>query len=365
MIERDDVKAAVAAGVLSERQAAHLAALADARRGTRDDVRPGEEPFELFRGFNEIFIVVGLVILAVGWQGLAAAVTFGTGLSDGGFARTYAVMSGLGAIVVWGLSEYFVRRRRMVAPAIALTILFALALGGATLPWLTEGVARAALGFDTSRLLMAAGIVIGGLLVHFGRFRVPFTLALIALALFGTAILAIAGTQGIVPDPEDLFLLGAQGPFAPATLALGLAFFGIAMTFDMSDPHRVTRRAANGFWLHVVAAPAIVNTVALSLLAEPSGGRLAALAGFLALMALVAVVIDRRSFLVAGAGYIVVLAGLVAEGGGVAGAVLSIGAGLLLLGALWERIRGALLRLLGPVLPVGRLPPANGVGEMA
>jgi hypothetical protein len=27
------------------------------------------------------------------------------------------------------------------------------------------------------------------------------------------------------------------------------------MAFDMSDPHRVTRRAAQGFWLHVVARP--------------------------------------------------------------------------------------------------------------
>jgi hypothetical protein len=48
-------------------------------------------------------------------------------------------------------------------------------------------------------------------------------------------------------------------------MCLGLVGLIIAMTFDMSDPHRVTRRAASGFWLHVIAAPAIVNTIALTL----------------------------------------------------------------------------------------------------
>jgi hypothetical protein len=34
---------------------------------------PGDEPFELFKGFNEIFIVVGLVILTTGWVSALAA----------------------------------------------------------------------------------------------------------------------------------------------------------------------------------------------------------------------------------------------------------------------------------------------------
>ncbi len=108
--------------------------------------------------------------------------------------------------------------------------------------------------------------------------------------------------------------MSADGPFALLTIALGLIGLIIALGFDISDPHRVTRRAASGFWLHVIAAPAIVNTVALTLF---DGGTVAAqlmLAGFLGLMALFAVVIDRRSFLVAGVGYVVALAVTVAEG---------------------------------------------------
>ena len=73
MIMRDDLRAAVAAGIMTEAQAASLASLADARRGARENLAAGDEPFELFKGFNEIFIVVGLGILAAGWPGASVA----------------------------------------------------------------------------------------------------------------------------------------------------------------------------------------------------------------------------------------------------------------------------------------------------
>ena len=120
MINRDDLKAAIGAGIVTEAQAASLASLADSRRGARESLAPGDEPFELFRGFNEIFIVVGLVILSIGWGALSGLYV------DGGnyFSRAVTVTIA-GAILIWLLAEYFVRRRRMVAPAIALSILWA------------------------------------------------------------------------------------------------------------------------------------------------------------------------------------------------------------------------------------------------
>jgi hypothetical protein len=71
------------------------------------------------------------------------------------------------------------------------------------------------------------------------------------------------------------------------------------MIFDMSDPHRVTRRAASGFWLHVIAAPAIVNTVALTLFDAERYRRNFCCRLHRAHGAL-CVMIDRRSFLVSG-----------------------------------------------------------------
>ena len=64
MISSDDLRAAVASGLVTEAQAAALTSLADSRHGAREKLDPSDKSFELFRGFNEIFIVIGLLILA-------------------------------------------------------------------------------------------------------------------------------------------------------------------------------------------------------------------------------------------------------------------------------------------------------------
>jgi hypothetical protein len=258
--------------------------------------------------------------------------------------------------VLWLLSEYFVRRRRMVAPAIALTVLWAgnALIGCAAAVAQPFMVAQA----DYSSLAPALGLATLAVGLHWLRFRVPFALAVIAAGLFATALVVAANRAGTPASVTDLFLLSAGGPFAWITLGLGALTFAVAMAFDLSDPHRVTRRAANGFWLHLLAAPMLVNTLALTLLDRGTPLAHALLVAFLALVALVAVVIDRRSFLVSGVGYSVALAGTVFGGTGSALTVLALGAALLLLGAFWTPIRAALLRPLAPVLPLHRLPPA-------
>src|SRR5690606_2284888 len=126
-----------------------------------------------------------------------------------------------------------------------------------------------------------------------------FAMAMIAVGFFIVAIVIAADAAGAISGPQDLFLLSAAGPFAWITLALGAVVFLVAMWFDMGDPHRVTRRSANGFWLHVVAAPALVNTLALSLLEQGTIGSHLLLLAVLGFFALVAIIIDRRSFLIA------------------------------------------------------------------
>ena len=46
MIARDDLRAAVGSGLISEKQAADLVSLADSRRGARENLNLGDEPFE-------------------------------------------------------------------------------------------------------------------------------------------------------------------------------------------------------------------------------------------------------------------------------------------------------------------------------
>ena len=353
MIEKDDVRAAVGAGILTEAQAASLISLSDSRRGARENLDEGDEPFELFKGFNEIFIVVGLSILTMGWIGIVTLVTFDN-LSN--LRGTLIYSSIAGAVILWFLSEYFIRKRRMVAPAIALSVLFAANASYGLSGALAE-VFMVAQG-DNSSLPLPLILATVALLVYWWRFRVPFALAIIALAAFAISIL-VAGNQNGAPDTiRDLFLLSADGPFALITLGIGLVVFAIAMGFDMSDPHRVTRRAANGFWLHVVAAPALVNTIALSLLNSDAAGSRATLIAVLLLIAMIAIVIDRRSFLIAAIGYTVILSNTVFDGQSAVFTVFGLGVFLVVLGARWERFRSALLSVLPQFIPRDRLPPS-------
>ena len=351
MIGRDDLKAAVGAGIVTEAQAASLAGLADSRRGARSDLAIGDEPFELFKGFNEIFIVVGLLILSFGWASFVG-IAYASQISN---PQQFALLyGGAGTAALWLLSEYFVRRRRMVAPAIALSILFAINAALAMTAYFAQPFMVAQADYSSLPWPFAVGTFT--LLIYCFRFRVPFAMAMIAVGCFIVAILMAATSQGTPQSPSDLFLLSAGGPFAWITLLLGLAVFAVAMMFDMSDPHRVTRRAANGFWLHVVAAPALVNTIALTLLDRDANW---ALFGVMMVFAVVAIIIDRRSFLIAAIGYILALASTVFDGDSAAMTVLLLGVILLLLGAFWEKIRARLLRLLPRFVPLHRLPPSN------
>lgn len=354
MIAQDDLRAAIASGLLSEKQAASLIALADSRRGAREDLADGDEPFELFKGFNEIFIVIGMGILATGWMALAVLYV---GADFSGVDRRIMTATVVTAAAVWLLSEYFIRRRRMVAPAIALSCFWfaTAAIGSANLyfdPF-------AFLEKDLSGYSMPLAITTVATLVFWLRFRVPFAMALIAMGAYATALLLGASQSSTPSSFQDIFLLSADGPFAYITLGIGLGVFGIAMFFDMSDPHRVTRRSAQGFWLHLVAAPALVNTIALTLLVSDSSGARMALLAVLLVFAIVAIIIDRRSFLIAAVGYTMSLASVVFSRDGEVWAVLVLGIFLVVLGAFWAPIRSALLAALAGILPLDRLPPSH------
>ncbi len=353
-IEQNDIRAAVGSGLISEAQAASLMALAHSRRGAREDLAIGDEPFELFKGFNEIFIVIGMLILASGWAAVTAAYIAG---SLGGYIEKTILSAALGAVVLWGLAEYFIRRRRMTAPAIALSLLWAGNAGTGITAYFSEPFMVAQNDFSSLPLPMMLTTLAVGL--FWLRFRVPFAMALIALGAFAVALMVTAQQTGSPAEISDFFLLSASGPFAWVTLLVGLGVFAVAMMFDLSDPHRVTRRSAQGFWLHVVAAPALVNTIALSLLETGTSNAQIALMAVLLGFALVAIVIDRRSFLIAAIGYSVTLASTVFDGEGAAMTILVLGFFLVILGAFWARIRAALLSPLAGVLPLHRLPPSH------
>lgn len=349
-VTKDDLRAAVASGMITEAQAASITVLAQDRAGARAHMSGLDEPFELFKGFNEIFIIIGLSILYAGWAGLSGISLF-TSSAPGPLAIVLGLIS---LVVCCGLAGYFTLKRRMIGPSILLTILFALS-SLQTIFSATQVFGDFSNWTDPRTLAVCTGGAAVLLMGYFAIFRVPFTLALIMISAFAS-ILGFASTgQANLAKPAELFLLSADGPFAFITLTLGLIGLIVAMYFDLSDPHRITRRASNAFWMHVLAAPAIVNTVALTLFTTHSQIALVALLIFIAVMACFAIIIDRRSFLISGVGYVVALAITITDGGFLI--IFLLGGFLVFLGAKWEAIRRGLMSALPQFKGKDRLPP--------
>jgi hypothetical protein len=362
-IGADDLRAAVAAGILTEPQTAALRNLAEARAGRRSLLPPGDEPFEFFRGFAEVFISVGLVILLTGAI-LALGMIFEGGTGWGG-ALLLLLLSGF----CWLLAEFFTRKRRLILPSMIVVLCFAGAIVASIILLLLE------LGFllpDSPLLVrsIAPALAIGalGTVGWYARFRLPFAAFVAGLCAFGAIIFLIS-----VIDPlawvgsddrdalSDFFDLRESPYFATATLVFGLVAFAVAMWFDTRDPHRLGRQGATGFWLHLLAAPALVNTVALTLYNSDTTGGIVLLVVVLAAIAALALVIDRRSFLTAALVYVFVVVWWVVGEGDFFGlwalVFLGVGAGVTAIGTWWVQIRGVLMRALPDFPGKSRLPP--------
>lgn len=347
-LSHDDLRAAVARGIVSEAQTAQLIAFAEARRLAKSGVVAVEEPFVLFKGFNEIFVVVGLSILFTGWAGVATLL----GLNMEAPAGMTTVLLCLVTLAGLALTaRYFTLRRRMIAPSIALCVMTAMT--ATVLGFAVFGIG------GTFSMTWVALVVVGILSGFYIVFRVPFAAALIAGAAFIAVWTGVTGAGMFGTDPSDFLMISESGPLSVMTVVFGMVVFALAMRLDVSDPMRVSTRSATAFWLHIVAAPAIVNTVALTLLKGGGAVGQVALVVFLLMMAIVAIVIDRRSFLVSGAGYSVILASTVFDGGA-AYAILALGLILVLLGAQWDRLRGRIMAGLPAFPGKSNLPPYGG-----
>lgn len=345
-ISSEDLRAAVTRGIVTEAQSAQLIALAAGRQSARSGIAEIEEPFVLFKGFNEIFVVVGLTILFSGWVGVATLMGLDM-QTPAGF--TTLLLSGVTILGLMAAGSYFTLRRRMIAPSMALQIMTALA----AMVFATALVGTAAGDYSVAVISAVVALIMAG---QYALFRVPFTAAIIAGAVFFGLWTTLVGAGLVENGGMGLFYGHSDTRMSGLTIIFGLVTFGIAMRLDLSDPMRVSTRSATAFWLHIVAAPAIVNTVALNLLDNGSAAAQGLLLGFLLIIAVVAIVIDRRSFLVSGAGYSVALAGTLFSGSA-AIAVLALGLILVLLGAQWDRLRARLMTALPSFPGKSSLPP--------
>lgn len=196
---------------------------------------------------------------------------------------------------------------------------------------------------------------VGAAALHWRRFRVPVTVAVGACA-------AVAAVSGVVA--------AAVPGLGRAWLALpfvgGLCLFALAMRWDISDRGRTTRRSDVAFWQHLAAAPLIVHPsfTVLGLLGdgEAGAGRAGLAVALYVVLALVALVVDRRALLVSALFYVLYAISALLKAAGALNVSLGltaavVGSALLLLSAFWHPAR----RLVLALVPAGlraRVPAA-------
>ncbi|MBA2126199.1 hypothetical protein DLM45_08185 [Hyphomicrobium methylovorum] len=355
----DDLQAAVDAGVIDAAQAEKLRALrANNPNVPREATQIGpdgepaladEERFRFLNGFNDVFLTIGVLLVA------------GAFLSAAAPAFSLSIVA-VAAVTFWLLSELLVRRLRAVLPGMVLAVLFTVfAAAAVVIQYHAQIFADAnrdlysdLVFWRNPTLLFATPALIAATL-YYARFRLPFALALIAC--FGYFVLN--------------WLIAATTGWTLLAFGYGLALFAIALVYDSHDKERRTRLSDCAFWLHLVAAPMIVSPV-LAMVKESTNGPSTSGAVLLTvlILGLIALLIDRRAILVSSlfaftiAVYDILSRGDISQSAtGIPSSFVMtlacVGGFVLLLGVFWHPIRKRLLSLFQSTGLARHLPPAR------
>ncbi len=254
------------------------------------------EHFRLLTGFNDVFVVlVGVMLLAAaGW------LVFEWQEREMPAYLTVLCLS-------WLLAEYFTRRRQLALPSVIFMLAFAYAAFsyGASLDWfdashwnrLEVGAGLLSMHWQAHQYQIAIGYGLAALAAgaHWWRFRVPVAVAVVVAGATGAAVFALAEAQhAFVLEWHRMLLLLA-----------GLGTFAWAMRWDVADTERRTRNSDIAFWLHALAALLLAYPF-FTMIQDAAGisawGNAVVIASYLA-VAVIAVAIDRRVFLVSGVFY--------------------------------------------------------------
>lgn len=343
---RESLKAAAEAGIITTGQVEPLAAFVEARAvQTADgaaDVPNQEEDSEIprfIRGYHDILITIGIVVVLIGL---------------GGLATIYAAIV---AVIV--LAEIFVYRQRLALPSFALTLAFAICTG-----WMIINLDRdyvsgemSALSASAPHLALLAAAECLALALFYWRYRVPVAFA--ALTIAGVVTVTGLALSGLYRG-GDFSLYGNT-----LLLISGLILVGIAMRFDILDPKRIYARSDIAFWLYLVAVPAILKGIFGSVQPQTTQGA-ALVILVVALMMILGLLLDRRAFVTAGLVYLgYAFAALIGRNTGLLGGIatsntvlwilVAIGLIVLTVGFGWRFFRQHLLGGL-PISLRARLP---------
>lgn len=221
MISKERLQQAADKGIIQNTQIEPLLDfLQDKNAGTTSN---REEPLKFIRSFGDVFIALGIGILAFA-------------ISMLGLSQYEYLLPIIGFILI---AEWLVRVRKLSLPgmAILIAILF---------------LVHRAIDFNSeqSAIWTFAIIAITSLLFYL-RYKMPFSLLPLAGGIIAIAITMIGAR--VLSDP--IIFSG-----------LGLIVFSVAMWFDCRDTKRQTHLSDSAFWLHLLASPLIVHGIMLSML---------------------------------------------------------------------------------------------------
>lgn len=370
MFDRTDIRAAVEAGVISEDGAQRLEAFLKSRNDPDRMLDP--ENLRFLSNFNDVFLTIGICVLMTGLGFLSVIslvnllglpgtdpTTVEEGMAFAARLKLVVLLAPLSVVLAaWLLAEYFCGRRRLLLPSMALSfaIVGASALSAAGLASLFISdytlVSRLeADAFDPVAILsgmsyagFAAGVVASGAI--FLRFRLPFSLFLMAGSLAGlayTALLQASGLDGLSP-----------AAFGLVTLSVGLVTLCAAVSFDVRDAARLTRNADHAFWLHMAAAPQIIIGVRALVLSagleETSSAYAGVMLALLFAVGLVSLALNRRALILSGLVTFTAALWVLVNNSGWSGlnslmlTALIVGGAIVLLGGGWRTARRLVLK---------------------
>lgn len=372
MFDKGDVLAAVEAGAISKENADRLEAFLKARNDPERMLDP--ENLRFLTNFNDVFLTIGIVVLMTGLSflsynlmssvfGLPAIFESADPESAIGTLKLAIILMPIPVLVAaWALAEYFCGRRRLLLPSMALALTIVSAAGMmATALFMPASEREAQAWSDFGSMFSNLGYAYFGAAALaasaiFWRFRLPFSLFLLALAVAGLLYVALARI-----NDGDLLLSGL------AMLIVGLGTLAVAIWFDSRDPQRVTRTADHAFWLHLAAAPQIIFGIRGLVLGSgfaPAGTADATvMLVVLVAFALISLALNRRALIVSGlVSFATALWVLVDEvgGGGLNTLMLTaliVGGAIVLLGGGWRTARRFILKLVPPGGIAGRIFP--------
>jgi len=232
-----------------------------------DEGQNREEPLKFIRSFGDVFISLGVLLLAIS-------------VNMANLTGLYLIAPVLGFIAI---SEWLVRVRRLALPGIVilLSILF----------FVNEAIGA---HIDAAVFIKTGLIGLTSLLFYL-RYKMPFSLLPLAASVVAMVIMQLG--FDVLQNPV-IFVV------------MGLLVFAVAMWFDSRDTKRVSHLSDSAFWLHLLASPLLVHGVMVSMFFSDQAwvnalSKEVIVLSFFVLFFFLALLVDRRAMLISTQIYVI------------------------------------------------------------